>query len=292
MEKMWTIIDLIQWGKSYFEEKGVDSPRLTIELFIANVLKKPRIQLYTQFDRPLSENELTTLRGMIKRRASREPLQYILGETEFYGLTFAVSPAALIPRPETELLVEYVLKRWQKNSTAQEKSILDIGTGTGCIAIAIAKHFPDALVYGLDVSEEALALARSNGERYELSNLRFGNINILESQPKRRFSVIVANPPYIASGEMEELEPEVRAFEPHLALTDGADGLRFYRRFAEIFPAILAEDGWFALEIGFGQAEAIEEIFRRAGYNLEIVNDFSGVPRICIGVTQKQEHLT
>lgn len=285
MEKIWSILDILTWGRAYFEEKGVDSPRLTMELLVAHVLKKQRIELYTQFDRPLAEGELTTLRAMIKRRAAHEPLQYITGETEFYGLTLAVTPAVLIPRPETELLAEYVIKRVRDSTNADESEIgiLDIGTGSGCIALALAKHLPRAAVFGLDVSDDALRLARGNAERHALSNVQFGKINILEAQPKRRFGVIVANPPYIAVEEIEELEPEVRAHEPRIALTDGSDGLRFYRRFSEIFPSMLAEGGWFVVEMGFGQSTQVEEIFAEVGYQTTIVNDLAGIPRICVG---------
>ncbi len=292
MEKVWTILDLITWGKAYFEEKGVDSPRLTMEILIAHVLQKARIQLYTQFDRPLTETELTTLRAMIKRRAAREPLQYILGETEFFGLTLAVTPAVLIPRPETELLVEYVVNRIKeertdsKNESGEETAILDIGTGSGCIAIALAKNIPSSLsatLYGLDVSDSALALAQSNAKRYALTNIHFGKINILETVPKRRFSVILSNPPYISTNDMSELEPEVGDHEPRVALTDDDDGMRFYRRFAAIFPTMLEEKGWFAVEMGFGQAEQIQALFATSGFETGIINDLAGIPRICVG---------
>lgn len=287
MEKIWTTIELINWCKPYFEKQGVDSPRLTIELMIAHVLQKQRIQLYTQFDRPFSEEELSTLRAMIKRRAAREPLQYILGETEFFGLMLNVSPAALIPRPETELLVECVLNRLKRESindaSILSTSILDIGTGTGCIALALAKNLPESAVYGIDVSEDALALAKSNAERTQATSVQFGKINILETQPKRRFRVIVSNPPYIGLDDMNELEPELSNHEPRTALTDEADGLRFYRRFAEIFPTMLEEGGWFAVEIGYGQAESVEALFQAAGFQTEIINDYAGIARIRAG---------
>lgn len=289
MEKVWTILDLITWGKAYFEEKGVDSPRLTMEILIAHVLQKARIQLYTQFDRPLGENELTTLRAMIKRRAAREPLQYILGETDFFGMILSVNPAVLIPRPETELLVDYVLNRLKKDTSAAvenqlETTILDIGTGSGCIALALAKNISTpATFYGLDVSDDALTLARSNAERNQITNVQFGKIDILEALPKRKFSVIVSNPPYISMTDMNELEPEVGSHEPHVALTDSADGMTFYRRFAEIFPIMLDEHGWFAVEMGFGQVGSVDTLFADAGFETMIINDFAGIPRICVG---------
>lgn len=292
MEKVWTILELIQWGKAYFEEKGVDSPRLTMEMIVAHVLQKQRIQLYTQFDQPLNESELSTLRTMIKRRAAREPLQYILGEADFFGFTLAVSSAVLIPRPETELLVEYVLNRLRESTDLRSKSIegvsiLDIGTGSGCIVLALAKNIPSARLYGVDVSDDALSIAQSNAERLAVASVQFGKMNILESLPKRRFSVIVSNPPYISAIDMEELEPEVSDHEPHLALRGGEDGMIFYQRFAEIFPIMLEENGWFAVEIGFGQAEQIKALFDNADFTTTILNDLADIPRICIGNRKK-----
>jgi release factor glutamine methyltransferase len=290
-DKVWTILELINWGKTFFEEKNIDSPRLTIELMLAHMLKTQRIQLYTAFDRPLSQPELTTLRDMVRRRAKREPLQYILGEAHFYDIVLEVAPNVLIPRPETEQLVEYTLQRIQRDSALNDAPlrVLDIGTGSGCIVLALAKSLEksrngiETSLEAWDVSNAALALARKNAERLGIENINVVEGDILQSAPNGRFDVIVSNPPYIPLVEMQELEPEVRDFEPHSALTDNARGLRFYERFAEIFPTLLAKHGFFAVEIGFGQAEEVRGIFERGGFDVEIHKDLAGIPRVCTG---------
>lgn len=297
-EKIWTILDLVQWGKAYFEEKGVDSPRLTIELMLAHVLKMQRIQLYTAFDRPLAASELSTLRDMVRRRAKREPLQYILGEAHFYNIVVEVSPAVLIPRPETELLVEYVLNTISKRPpyTSQTLRLLDIGTGSGCIALALGKGLAEkgiqAEIEAWDVSEGALHLASQNAQRCGIENTRFLQQDILAYSPNtnspntsidKPFDVIVSNPPYIPLAEIAELQAEVRDYEPVNALTDNADGTRFYRHFSAVFPKMLAPNGFFAVEMGFGQASAVVALFEENGFQTHVENDLAGIPRICAG---------
>jgi release factor glutamine methyltransferase len=293
IEKVWTILELVQWGRQFFEEKSIDSPRLTIELMLAYVLKMPRIQLYTAFDRPLLASELATLRDMVRRRAKREPLQYITGEAHFYNIVLEVNPSVLIPRPETELLVEVALKYLLEHhllehlsKSASSVRLLDIGTGSGCIALALAKECADknidVQIEAWDVSEDSLQLARKNAERLGIANVRFVEGDILKSSPDGVFDVIVSNPPYISTSEMKELEPEVGKFEPHGALTDNGDGLRFYRQFAEIFRSLLAPSGFFAIEIGFGQAAAVSEIFQAKGFAVEMVRDIAAIERVCV----------
>jgi release factor glutamine methyltransferase len=297
MEKTWTILDIITWGKAYFEEKQIESPRLTIELLLSFVLDKPRVYLYTAFDQPLSAQELSVLRSMVKRRGEREPLQYITGEAYFYDLRLEVSPATLIPRPETELLAEYVIKRAraqrqdsdrEAEADSGEYAILDIGTGSGCLGLAIAKNLPFTTLYGIDISDDALEIAARNSAKVGVTNVHWGKIDILRSVPRRKFDAIVANPPYIAAGDMEDLEPEVRLHEPRLALTDESnDGLQFYRRFAEIFPTSLKNNrSWFAVEIGYGQAESVQRLFTVAGFQTLIMNDLANIPRICVGAKE------
>jgi release factor glutamine methyltransferase len=294
-EKVWTILELVNWGKQFFEEKSVDSPRLTIELMLAHVLKMPRIQLYTAFDRPLLASELATLRDMVRRRAKREPLQYITGEAHFYNIVLEVNPTVLIPRPETETLVEVVLKHLLQKYSAQGHSsqgasnlrLLDIGTGSGCIALALAKECADkkieVQIEAWDVSEGALKLAQKNAERLGVTNVRFVECDVLKATPEDTFDVIVSNPPYISTTEMRELEPEVGQFEPHSALTDNADGLTFYKRFAEIFASLLTPEGFFAVEIGFGQASAVAELFQAQGFEITILKDLANIERVCVG---------
>lgn len=279
--KVWTALELRRWGEGYFAEKQIDSPRLTMELMLCHILRYSRLELYLHYDKPLTKSELSSLKAMIARRAKREPLQYILGETEFYGFPFVIDASALIPRPETEFLVEAALEYISR--ATQPLSVLDIGTGSGCIALAIAKKSPESRIVAMDLSEQALALAARNQIALEVENCEIIKRDIFrEIIVKKPFDVIVSNPPYISSECMKELEPELIRYEPHIALTDGGDGLRFYRRFAEVFPSILAPDGTFFLEIGHGQASDILAIFADA-YQCSIQNDLAGIPRILIG---------
>lgn len=283
--KVWTALELRRWGEGYFAEKQIDSPRLTMELMLCHILRYSRLELYLHYDKPLTKAELSALKAMIARRAKREPLQYILGETEFYGLPFAIDSSALIPRPETEFLVEAALEYLVQ--ATQPLSVLDIGTGSGCIALTIAKKSPESRVVAMDISETALALAAKNQSALGVENCELVKRDIFrEIIVKKPFDVIVSNPPYISTEGMAELEPELLRHEPHIALTDGGDGLRFYRRFAEVFPSILAPDGMFFIEIGYGQAAEVIDLFADA-YQCSIKNDLAGIPRILIG-RQKQ----
>lgn len=282
MDKQWTVLEMIQWATGYFKEKEVDSPRLTIELMLAHVTGLSRMQLYMAFDKPLNDMELDALRPMVKRRGKREPLQYILGSTNFFGLELAVTPAVLIPRPETELLVEFTLHRLRELKRYESAlRVLDIGTGSGCIALALAKHLPAARVLGVDVAADAVAVARMNATRLGIVNVEFHERNVLQTSIDEAFDVIVSNPPYINTTDMNELEPEVAGFEPRFALTDEGDGLRFYRRFAELFPTLLADEGFFAVEIGFGQSEDVREVF--AGFSTRTEQDLARIPRVVMG---------
>ncbi|MFN8359491.1 MAG: peptide chain release factor N(5)-glutamine methyltransferase [Candidatus Kapaibacterium sp.] len=279
--KVWTALELRRWGEGYFAEKQIDSPRLTMELMLCHILRYSRLELYLHYDKPLTKTELAALREMIARRAKREPLQYILGETEFYGLPFVVDPSVLIPRPETEFLVEAAVKYITQAS--RPLSVLDIGTGSGCIALTIARKVPEARVVAIDISESALALAAKNQTALGVENCEFVKRDIFrELSVKKPFDVIVSNPPYISTESMTELEPELLRHEPHSALTDGGDGLRFYRRFAEVFPSILAQDGMFFVEIGYGQAAEVLAIFAD-DYLCTLENDLAGIPRIITG---------
>lgn len=278
--EIWTILRMITWGSDYFRKKGVDSPRLTIELMLAHVLKVSRFDLYLQFDRPLVAVELDELRGMVRRRAAREPLQYILGETTFYKRSFAVEPSVLIPRPETELLVEEALRR------TQSLRCLDIGTGSGCIGVTIALERPETEVVAIDASVKALEVARRNGESLGAKNIEFRAIDFFDDNGMRglgTFDLIVSNPPYVPVAQMVELQPEVRDYEPRLALTDDGDGYRFYRRFIDLAPHILRTPGTVFFELGYGQAPTVRQLFTAAGYEVDILTDLDRVERILWG---------
>jgi release factor glutamine methyltransferase len=276
--KTWTIIDIVKWGTEFFSKNNIDSPRLTIELMICEALNIKRIDIYTKFDQPLKQNELDILRSMVVRRANKEPLQYIIGKVNFYGNELKVNNSVMIPRPETEFLVEKVVEKIGKSNNSLK--ILDIGTGSGCIAIAIAKAFPDSKIIALDISQDALILAEQNIKLSKLDNIELIQCDILNQVPDLSgIDVVVSNPPYIPYKEYLELEPEVLKNEPAIALTDGGDGLKYYHRFAEIFPLLLANSGNFFLEFGFGEDSAIAEIFTKVGFNFDIYKDLSDIPR-------------
>jgi release factor glutamine methyltransferase len=294
-----TVLEIIQRSTGFLQQKDVDSPRLQIELMLANVLKLPRLKLYLNFERALSEAELTRLREMVKRRAAREPLQHILGSTSFCGLEIKCSRAALIPRPETELLAE---RAWQflgapvsdparraivphAGSETGAPMALDLGTGTGCVAIAVAVNTPAAHIFAVDVSADALALAKENAARHNvMDRVEFVAGDAFTAlPPEARFDLIVSNPPYIASEEIKALQPEVRDFDPLLALDGGADGLEFHRRIAREGPAFLKPHGKLMLEFADGQAGEVKKIFSCENWIVdEIVADYSSRPRILI----------
>ncbi len=280
VERVWTVLDLVQWGAEYFERKGVDSPRLTIELMLCEVLQVRRLQLYTDHERPLTSNELTSLRAFVHRRAEREPLQYILGKADFYGLTFQVNPSVLIPRPETEILVERAI-RHIKEVGGTLVHCLDIGTGSGCIPVSVAFHTPTSQWECLDVSMDALDVARLNAADHNVGQrMRYTQMDILEEIPHERFDLITMNPPYIALTEIHDLEPEVRDHEPLTALTDDLDGFTFYKRFAEIADQLLSEKGVALVEIGHGQSSEIRDVFVAKGLVSTIIEDLAGIPRV------------
>ena len=283
-----TVLEVIQRSSDFLIRKGVDSPRLQVELLLARVLQMPRMKLYLNFERPLTEPELETLRGLVKRRGEREPLQHILGSTSFCGLEIAVSGDVLIPRPETELLAEVA---WKFLSTlnSQPSTILDFGTGSGCLALFIAVKCAQAVVHALDISEAALKLARENALRLGLTDrvlFHAGDgFNALPGGAK--FDLIVSNPPYIPSAEIETLQPEVRDHDPRLALDGGADGLDFYRLLATEAVSRLKPGGRLMLEHGDGQGGAVSELLAQHGWTVEsVLKDYSGRGRILIARRQ------
>lgn len=275
--EIWTVLRLVEWGTSYFRKKRVDSPRLTIELMLAHTLGLKRFDLYMQYDRPLLEDELATLRGMIKRRSAGEPLQYILGEAHFHGHIFHVRPGVLIPRPETELLVDEALRR------TKPLRCLDIGTGSGCIAITVALQNLDTEVLAVDISDDALEIARDNAKTLGAMHIDFRNLDIFDDEAIRAigsFDLVISNPPYIADLDLKDLQTEVRDHEPHIALSDGGDGLRFYRRLAELGPQLLRQKGEMFLELGYNQAGQVRQLFEKQGFQVEIYKDFEKTERI------------
>jgi len=279
---IWTVIDIIKWGTEYLASKGVESPRLNCELMICYVLKTNRLGVYTNFEKPLSKPELELLRSCFSRRAVREPIQYITGTVNFMGYELMVNKNVLIPRPETEELVDLCLK----NITPRAKQrILDIGSGSGCIAIALADRHPDAEVISIDIDAGAISIAEKNAKSHNLENVQFKLLDILSADLSSigTFDIIISNPPYISNADYELLEPELRVYEPKISLTDFSDGLTFYRLYASIYKSLLNENGKFFLELGFGQGNEVKMLFENMRYQVEIFKDMSGIERFIEG---------
>ena len=278
-----TVLEAIQKSSDFLGKKNVESARLNAELLLAHLLKMPRMKLYLNFERALSQNETDALRELVRRRGQREPLQHITGATSFCGIEIAVNKNALVPRPETELLAE---AGWNFLSAlnSQNATALDFGTGTGCIALALAAKCPGAKIFALDASTDALILARQNAATNQVSErIEFFHGDGFAVLPKTRFDLIVSNPPYIPSAEIETLQPEVRDFDPRAALDGGADGLDFYRMFATQAKSLLKPDGKIMLEFGDGQADGIRQIFEIEKWIVEAVKeDYSQRARILI----------
>ena len=275
----WTVLKILTWTKGYLAEKGVENARLEAEWLLCEVLGLDRVGLYVNFDKPLSERELTMFRGMVARRARREPLQYILGSQEFMGLEFDVTPAVLIPRHDTEVLVEEASKR-----AAPSGRILDIGVGSGCIAVALARCLPEAEVCGVDTSPESMVLAARNAEKHGVKVTLFEG-SLFEPFTGQSFDLIVSNPPYIPTADMEYLQPEVRDFEPRGALDGGADGFDFYRLIIPAARDHLTTGGWLLFEVGIGQAEMVLDMFGQTGSFGELftTKDHAGIERVVGG---------
>ena len=279
-----TVLEGIQRSAEFLTKKGVDSARLQAELLLAHVLKLPRMKLYLNFERTLGPVEVDALRKAVQRRGQREPLQHIIGSTSFCGFEIAVDRHVLVPRPETESLAEL---GWQFLSTLkfQPPTCLDFGTGSGCLAIAIAGKCPAVQVTALDISPEALAVARQNLARHGLTErVQLIQGDGLVALPANvRFDLIVSNPPYIPTAEIESLQTEVRDFDPRAALDGGVDGLEFIHRLAAEAGGFLASAGRLMLEFGDGQAGAAREIFCSQNWIVETVReDYSQRPRFLI----------
>jgi release factor glutamine methyltransferase len=276
-----TIIDVIKLGTDYLHKKNIESSRLNMELILCDVLKCERIELYSKYDKPLNEKEIATAREKMLKIADGVPIQYALGTTKFLNFHINVNKNVLIPRPETELIIELIKKDYPQND--QSYNILDIGCGSGCISIALAEYFKNSKVFAIDISDEAIDTAKANADINGVKNIEFYNLNILKKIPKTKFDIIVSNPPYISISEYGELESNVKEYEPRLALTDDADGYTFYSRFSQIFKGMLNPDGVFYLEIGWGQAERIISMFGVTNFLVDVSKDLSGISRIIRG---------
>ncbi|PID29249.1 MAG: protein-(glutamine-N5) methyltransferase, release factor-specific [Candidatus Cloacimonadota bacterium] len=275
----YKLLDIINLSREYLEKNGFENGRFEAETLISNYYNMKRLDLYLQFDKPVTESEKLDLRKLIARRKNHEPIQHIIGSSGFMGYDFKVSKDVLIPRFDTETLVEKV----SDYIGERELKILDIGTGSGAIIISILKLTPNSRGIGIDISEKGLEIAKINSVNLKVdSRVSFFKKDIFEEfRVKEKFDIVVSNPPYIAKNEMEYLDREVAFFEPRSALTDDGDGLSFYRRIKDLLPTILKSDGKFILEYGYKQREDIEGIFK--GYNYEIIKDLSGNDRGIFG---------
>jgi len=280
-----TVLEAIQKSTAFLEHKGVESPRLQVELLLAATLRMPRLKLYLDFERVLAPEQIQTLRELVLQRGRHIPLQHLLGNTSFCGHDIIVNRDVLIPRPETEQLAERALEFLNAWPGKSPLHALDFGTGSGCLALTLALALPRLEIDAVDISEAALSVARRNIQHHGVAD----RIELLHGDgfdalaAGRRYALILSNPPYIPTADIATLDPEVRDHDPHDALDGGADGLDFYRRLATDAAPWLAPGGRSMVELGHGQKEAVSQLFTQAGWQIRGVHDDdNGIPRIFI----------
>ena len=282
--KIWHVLELLEWTTGYFEKHNIPNPRLDAEVLLGHLLKKSRLQLYLHFDMPVFQDDLTLFRELIKKRIARTPISYLTNRKEFLSLDFYVDERVLIPRPETEFIVETVLKA--KGETSQR--LLDIGTGSGVIATALAANKPKWEIIATDISKDALAVAKKNRDAHDsteritfLHGDLFEPIKTLQST---RFNWIVSNPPYVMTTAHDTLSPDVRDYEPHIALFAGEDGLSIIRRLIAEAPNYLHPEGKLIFEIGDTQAESVKALLEQqpAYQNYRFIKDYAGKDRVVL----------
>lgn len=276
---MPTPLELIRLAAQYLDERGVETPRLDAEILLAHVLGMPRIQLYVQFERPLVRDEVDRYRSLVRRRGRREPVAHLLGTREFWSLELTVDGRVLVPRPETELLVEICLERM-----GPAGRLADLGTGSGAIALALLSERPGWAAVGVDRVAEALEVAAGNADRLRLARRITWLVgDLFGPLAGECFEVIVSNPPYIPTEEIDRLQPEVAHYDPRSSLDGGPDGLDVIRRIAAAAEEFMVPGGLLAVEFGAGQQEAVRELFESAGYRgVEIRKDYAGIPRVLL----------
>ena len=282
---MITVLEAIKLSTDYLDKKNVESARANAEILLAEILNCKRLELYLSFDKPLKENELNVYREFIRKRGTRIPLQYIVGNVEFFGINFIVNENVLIPRPETELLVEQIINNLSNNN--KRVRILDIGSGSGNISIALAKNILNCQIVGIDISEKALEVAKLNSKKHSIENkvdfklfdILNDNVNILGT-----FDLIVSNPPYVSKTDYDQLEPELKVYEPQIALTDFKDGISFYKKIILTSKELLNANGALFFEMGKDQFKNIFDLMNREDFtNINITKDYSGIERIISG---------
>jgi len=281
----WTIIKLLSWTESYFQSHSIDSPRLTGELLLAYSLDIRRLDLYLQHDRPLNKNELSHFKALIKKRTENQPLAYITGEKGFYESDFEVTKDVLIPRPDTETIVEQALKILNVNKNNSPWNILELGTGSGAIIISLAKEKPHNHYFASDFSIAALEIAKNNAEKIINNKINFFCTDWFASiKESMQFDLIISNPPYIPSSDIAKLEPEIREFEPMLALDGGKDGLNSFKVILKKAHCCLAPGGVILLEIGFDQKDRLINIVNKYSLyqSIKFIKDFAGHNRVAL----------
>lgn len=285
-DKIWTIGRILKWTEQYFKDKGIESPRLDAEVLLAHVLEKQRIYLYVHFDEPLQPGELAAYREMIKKRVMRVPVAQILGEKEFMGLTFKVTADTLVPRPDTEILVQAAVDRLRAMAGEEPLRFADIGTGSGAICLSVLHYLSDTVADTVDISPAARAVAEENAASLGLADrITFHTGDLLQPLSGISFAAILSNPPYIPEADIAKLAPEVRLKEPHTALSGGQDGLDFYRRLAKEAPAMLVPGGFTAFEVGIHQAGDVADLLKANPLidRTEILPDYAGIDRVVVG---------
>ena len=269
----------MKWGESCFEKNNFENPKQEIEWLLCDLLERKRADLYFNFEDSVSREKLLVLNQWIKKRLNKMPLQYITGKTEFYGNLFFLNQEVLIPRPETERLVDIALDVINEITNPR---ILEIGTGSGCISISLAEKRKDLQITALDISQPALDKAIENSQFHKIYNIDFKHLDILNEIPYGEYDVIISNPPYIGLHELNNLMSDVKDFEPLIALTDNKDGLSFYSRISSIAPMLLRKNGFVILEVGLGDhPNQAYEIFKKNGYkNINLIKDFNNDKRV------------
>ena len=280
---MITVLESINLSSDYLKNKGIESPRINAELLLAYVLNCKRLNLYLSFEKPLTEEEINKYRELLRRRSKFEPLQYIIGKVEFYGIDFKVNPSVLIPRQETEVLVEAIIEQYDKYDTLR---ILDIGTGSGNIAVSLAKNLDNSFITACDISEPALKTAAENASMNSVSDrIEFIKIDFIKEEFIRNdFDVVVSNPPYISIEEFETLHPELKEYEPKVALTDYNSGFRFYEMISSKSSYLLKPGGKLFFEVGKGQFSNVSAILKKNNFqNIIVKKDYLNIERVISG---------
>jgi len=281
---MLTVLNAINLSTEFLEKKEIESPRINAELLLAHTLNCKRLDLYLSYDRPLSEDEIKIYREFIRRRSKSEPLQYIIGKVEFYGLEYKVNPSVLIPRQETEILVETIINSVNKED---KLTILDIGAGSGNISISLAMYLPNAKITATDKSEDALETARANANLHNVSErIKFIKHDInSENFPNEEFDIVASNPPYISKEDFPRLKDELKIYEPKDALTDNSNGLSYYRIISDKAKMLLKDMGEIFFEVGQGQAEDVKKILTGNNFSeILVVKDYLKIDRVVSGI--------